>query len=354
MSPSQATGLSIRNLVFDIGDRRIIDDLSLDIDAGEAVCLLGPSGSGKTTSLRLVAGLERPLSGEILMGDEVLAGANAFVPAEKRQIGLLHQEFALFPHLSVAGNVGFGLKKWARTKREARVMNLLEEVGLDHRSGDFPHQLSGGEQQRVALMRALAVEPRLMLLDEPFSSLDVMTRLTVRDLTMGLLKDKAVPTLLVTHDPEEALAIADRIGIMRAGRLVQLGAPDELYLSPANSFVMDIFGRLNRIPAVVSGARAPTPFGYVDVSRSGDGEAVEICFRASALRLASDGEGIPARVHQSRAIGPLRHLELIVDGIDEPLIMEEDRDMAAKPGENIMVSADLGAFHAFEIEAGEH
>ena len=243
---------------------RAVDRLSLVVDAGRIGCLLGPSGSGKTTVLRLIAGFERPESGEVLAGGDLLSGPGRWVPPERRRIGMVFQDFALFPHLDAVSNVAFGLRGDGGARRR-RAEELLELVGLSAEARRFPHELSGGQQQRVALARALAPRPRLVLLDEPFSNLDADVRMELaKQLRMALVAEGAT-ALLVTHDQREAFAIADEVGVMRAGRLEQWNAPWTLYHSPATRFVADFIGEGSFIQGTVLGpGRVSTELGVIE------------------------------------------------------------------------------------------
>jgi iron(III) transport system ATP-binding protein len=243
---------------------RAVDRLSLVVDAGRIGCLLGPSGSGKTTVLRLIAGFERPEAGEVLAGGDLLSGPGRWVPPERRRIGMVFQDFALFPHLDAVSNVAFGLRGDGGARRR-RAEELLELVGLSAEARRFPHELSGGQQQRVALARALAPRPRLVLLDEPFSNLDADVRMELaKQLRMALVAEGAT-ALLVTHDQREAFAIADEVGVMRAGRLEQWNAPWTLYHSPATRFVADFVGEGSFIQGTVLGpGRVSTELGVIE------------------------------------------------------------------------------------------
>ena len=242
-----------------------VDRLSLDVGAGRIGCLLGPSGSGKTTVLRLIAGFERPDAGEVLAGGELLSGPGHWVPPERRRIGMVFQDFALFPHLDAVGNVAFGLRTADAGARRRRAQELLELVGLAAEARRLPHELSGGQQQRVALARALAPRPRLVLLDEPFSNLDADVRMELAQQLRAALVAEGATALLVTHDQREAFAIADDIGVMRAGRLEQWAAPWSLYHSPLTRFVADFVGEGAFIPGTVIGpGRVATELGVIE------------------------------------------------------------------------------------------
>ena len=235
--------------------------MSLEVREEEILCLLGPSGCGKTTILRLAAGLELPTRGTIQVGGRLVSGNGAFVPPERRDVGLLFQDYALFPHLSIAGNIAFGLRSMSEPEQKQRIGEMLKLTHLSGRGDTYPHTLSGGEQQRVALARALAPRPRVLLLDEPFSGLDTQLRQKVRDETLHVLKEVGAAVVLVTHDPEEALFMADRIALMKAGRIVQVGEPTDLYFHPAEAFAAEFFGEINRLSSRVSGGKIPSPFG---------------------------------------------------------------------------------------------
>ncbi len=266
-----------------------VDDAGLAVGAGEVVCLVGPSGCGKTTLLRVAAGLERLQQGRVTIGGEVMAEGHVSVPPEDRNVGLVFQDYALFPHLTVRGNIAFGLQKYSSSERNERVANALERTGMAGYATTYPHQLSGGQQQRVALARALAPRPRVVLLDEPFSGLDVSLRHRVRDRTAKILRDSGIATLMVTHDPEEAMYLADRIAVMDKGRIRQAGTPDEIYLNPADAFVAAFFGDVNRFDGVVTSGSVETPVGSVPTKDIADGVAVTVLVRPEALKLAAEG-----------------------------------------------------------------
>ena len=245
------TSVSLRNLTRAFGATRALDEMSLEIAPGELVALLGPSGCGKTTALRIVAGFEYADAGEVLIEGRDISG----VPAAKRDMGMVFQSYSLFPNMSALDNVAFGLRmrKVGGGARRKRAAELLDMVGLSAQAGQWPHQLSGGQQQRVALARALAIEPRVLLLDEPLSALDAKVRLQLREQIRTLQQRLGTTTLFVTHDQEEALSMADRVGVMRAGRLEQVAEPAELYSRPATAFVAEFVGTMNRLPAELGG-----------------------------------------------------------------------------------------------------
>ncbi|AUQ67040.1 ABC transporter ATP-binding protein [Phaeobacter inhibens] len=285
-----APRLEIRNLRRFFDGRAVVDDVSLQIQAGQVTCLLGPSGCGKSTTLRMIAGVEMQDSGEIYVDGKLICDTVFRVPPERREIGLMFQDFALFPHLSVADNVAFGLKG-SKDEKRARVEELLQKVSLSQYIDEFPHQLSGGEQQRVALARALAPKPRIMLMDEPFSGLDNRLRDGIRDETLTLLKEEDAAVLLVTHEPEEAMRMADEIALMRSGKIVQQGAPYNVYTRPADRAAVGFFSDTNVLHAEVNGALAETPFGQFLAPGVPDGTKVDIVFRPQHLRIDFDRNG---------------------------------------------------------------
>ena len=314
MPDTSSPRLEISHLVRSFGGRRVVDDVSLSVAAGRVTCLLGPSGCGKSTTLRMIAGVERADAGEVRLDGVTVAGPRLHVPPELRSVGLMFQDFALFPHLTVAENVGFGLRI-DRAAKTRRIEELLDKVDLAGFGRKHPHQLSGGEQQRVALARALAPRPRVMLMDEPFSGLDNRLRDGIRDRTLELLKEEGTAVLLVTHEPDEAMRMADEIALMRQGRIVQIGAPYNVYNAPVDKAAAAFFSDINVIRGISRGALTATPFGEFLTPGHRDGAEVEIVIRPQHLRIDFDRggrgpnptpeDGTPARgtVQRSRYLG---------------------------------------------------
>lgn len=326
------TALAFEHVSHRYGGRTAVADLSLRIEAGEIVCLLGPSGCGKSTTLRLAAGLERLQAGRILIADQVAAEPGAELPPERRGVGLVFQDSALFPHLTVWQNVAFGLKGAAADRRR-RALSLLERVHLTAFADVYPHTLSGGEQQRVGLCRAMAVKPRVMLMDEPFSGLDTRLRQQVREETLSLLADEGTPTLLVTHDPEEAMRMADRIALMQEGRVVQIGPPEDLYDRPANPFVVRFFGEASEIEVPVDDGVARTPFGPMPAGACG-GPRATLVIRPQAIR-ATEAGGVEAIVGDVRPLGPARVAVLTFGG--HRLLAHFPTELALAPGAAVRI-----------------
>lgn len=299
--------LAFRGVAHAYGATVAVRDFDLEVGPGELVCLLGPSGCGKTTALRLAAGLETPKAGEIVLNGATVATPAGALPPERRDIGMVFQDYALFPHLTVIENVAFGLDGRPKAERLARARDCLGLVEMEAHGASYPHMLSGGQQQRVALARALAPDPDLILLDEPFSGLDARLRDQVRDKTLHVLKHTGKAALMVTHDAEEAMFLADRIAVMRAGAIVQTGTPEALYCHPADPFVAAFFGEVNRLTGTVRDGAVPTPFGVLPSPGLAEGARAEIVIRPEALTLEEApvdavGEGI-ARVLASRLLG---------------------------------------------------
>ena len=314
--------LELSNIGKSYAGRRIVSGVNLAVPQGQVTCLLGPSGCGKSTTLRIIAGVEAPDSGDIFVDGHQMAGAGLSVPPEDRGVGLMFQDFALFPHLSVARNVAFGL---SRADARVRVPQLLEKVGMKRYIDRYPHELSGGEQQRVALARALAPRPKVMLMDEPFSGLDDRLRDDIRDETLEVLTDEGTAVLLVTHEPAEAMRMADEIALMRDGTIVQRGAPYNIYNTPADLGAAQFFSDINVISGKVKGALTDTPFGQFLTPGISDGTQVDICIRPQHLKIDFDRhgrgpnptpmEGTPARgiVQRARFMGNESLVEFTMD-----------------------------------------
>jgi iron(III) transport system ATP-binding protein len=309
-------GLKMSHVSHLFGENRVLRDISFDVAPGELVCLLGPSGCGKTTALRLAAGLEKLQVGEISVDDHIVAQPGGYVEPEKRGVGMVFQDYALFPHLNVAKNIGFGLRHFSEADRMSAIKAALEQVGMSEYINAYPHELSGGQQQRIALARALAPKPRIMLLDEPFSGLDVARRADLRDTTLHVLKDAGIATVMVTHDPQEAMYMADRIIIMNEGQIMQDGSPETLYFRPENRFVASFFGEVNRFPGVVTDGKVATPFGDVDSQNIENGTEVEVLIRPEGLHIGEtmNGQDVLAHVDAVRVLGEVNLVHLTLEG----------------------------------------
>lgn len=253
--------LSIKNLGAQFGETTILEEVSLDVEPGQLVAVLGPSGAGKSTLLRMIAGFDRVKSGTIELNGRLLSSADTLVPPEKRQIGIVPQDAALFPHLTVSQNIGFGLSELSSNQRKQRVTELLELTRLTDLADRRPDQLSGGQAQRVALARALAPKPALILLDEPFSALDAELRAQLREEVREVLRAEGATAILVTHDQEEALSLADRVAVMREGRIIQTGSPAEIYNAPVDVGIATFLGDSVLVDGVVQDGKVVTDLG---------------------------------------------------------------------------------------------
>jgi iron(III) transport system ATP-binding protein len=350
-------GLHLYGVSHAFGKKQVLHNVSLTIPAGEIVCLLGPSGSGKTTLLRLAAGLEKVQEGQIIIDECVVGGLGVHVPPERRRIGLVFQDYALFPHLTILDNVTFGLIQQSSKAARERAMEMLAQVGMTEYADKHPHTLSGGQQQRVALARALAPSPCLALLDEPFSGLDASLRIQIREETLSVLKHSGVATLMVTHDAEEAMFMADRIKILGSnGQVLQQGSPADIYYRPAAPFVANLFGPMNRIEGIVHNGAVQSPLGAIAVDSVDDGQCVEVFIRPEGLRLsAANGhqEGVPVEALSAQLLGHSTIVRLRVTngagrGAEFQVRVSGDFDPATANG----ICAQLDSRHAFVYTNG--
>lgn len=286
------TAIEISGVSKSYGRVSALRDVSLSIEGGELFGVLGPSGCGKSTLLRVIQGFESPDSGTVTVGGRLLAGHGEWVPPERRRVGMVVQDYALFPHLNVFQNVEFGLRSMERSTRREVTERALELVGLQHKAASHPHQLSGGESQRVALARALAPEPDVVLLDEPFSSLDASLRAELRREVELILRDVGATAVLVTHDQEEALSLADRLAVMRDGKIVQIDTPGDVYWKPSERWVAQFVGDVNVLHGVAKGSAVDTELGTFDLTFGEPAQGrVNIAVRPEQLAVRLDRSG---------------------------------------------------------------
>ena len=304
------TGLNKR-----FGSAIAVDDVSFDVPAGTILALLGPSGCGKTTTLRLIAGLDRPDAGEIALGGTIVENTDVNVPPEHRRVGVVFQDYALFPHLDVRGNVGFGLTRHGR--RTNRIADVLDLVGLSDLAARMPHELSGGQQQRVALARALAPEPQIVLMDEPFSNLDAAFRNELRHDVRRVLREAGSTAVFVTHDQEEALSMADHVAVMINGRVLQVDPPQDIYRQPVSRAVADFVGEFNVIAGAGIGRAVVCDLGTVTIPDPMIG-TVDLYVRPEALQVTDDASG-QGTIEARRFFG---HDQLVKVRFDSGLIVE--------------------------------
>jgi iron(III) transport system ATP-binding protein len=329
------------------GAVRAVDQADLSVAAGEFLALLGPSGCGKSTLLRLIAGFESSDQGTVALGGRLVSGEGVWVSPERRRVGIVFQDYALFPHLNVRGNVGFGLP---RSQRDRGVRKSLELVGLAGEQDRFPHELSGGQQQRVALARALAPRPSVVLLDEPWSNIDPLLRVAMRDELAAILRDAGVTVVLVTHDREEAFSVAARIALMHSGRVVQTGAAEDLYYAPVSRWAAEFVGAANMLPGCLEGNLVRTAIGSFERSGTGAERVVDALVRPELLELRPDPSGRGRVVQREFRGHDVFYRVLLEDGT--LLCAQRPSTEAVELGSRVSVRAHRGPVALFRAEAG--
>ena len=325
--------------LFD-SDLPAVNDVTLQVRPGEILTVLGPSGGGKTTTLRLLAGFERPTSGRIQIASRVVADDHHFVPPEKRKVGMVFQDYALFPHVNVAENIAFGLSQ-RRVKSDRQVERMLSLVGMREFADRMPHELSGGQQQRVALARALAPNPDILLLDEPFSNLDTGLRAQVRNDVRDILLETETTAIFVTHDQQEALSLSDEIAVIFDGRLMQVATPHLIYNRPVNSQVAHFIGEANFLPGEAQGLTASSPLGTVKLFHPKSGP-VQLMIRPEALYVGHAENGKRAAIAWREFYGHYQRLGLELEDGNE-LIARTGVDRFFQRGDNVWVSLQMPA-----------
>ncbi|MBB3929191.1 iron(III) transport system ATP-binding protein [Kaistia hirudinis] len=333
-----AARLGFEGIVHHYGESLSLKGIDLVVEPGEIVSLLGRSGCGKTTLLRVAAGLERPSGGRVLVNGREISGPGTFVPPEKRGVGLMFQDFALFPHMTILKNVTYGLADLPRAEAERQAHHALARVGLEGFAAAYPHELSGGEQQRVALARAIAPRPSVLLMDEPFSGLDKRLRDHVRDETLAIIRETRATCIIVTHDPEEAMRMSDRIALMRQGKLLQVGTARDLYERPSNLYAARFFSELNEFDTLARGGEAVTPIGTVPAPGRAEGSALTVAVRPQGIRFAA--EGVPGRVVSHRFLGEVDLAEVAVESCDAPIRLRLRGGTPVRAGESVAIAVD--------------
>ncbi|MEL7430806.1 MAG: ABC transporter ATP-binding protein [Pseudomonadota bacterium] len=344
-----ASEMSLEGISYASGGKQILEDVSIHVAPGEVLCLLGPSGSGKTTLLKIAAGLIEGASGSISLDKKIIADSRHFLPPEKRGIGLVFQDYALFPHLTIRQNVEYGLTSMGRTEARKQAERVLSRVGLADRAEQYPDVLSGGEQQRVALARALAPRPGILLMDEPFSGLDSRLRDAVREESLGLLRETRSTAIIVTHDAEEALRVGDKIALLRDGTLVQHGTGHDLYYSPCNLFAASFFSEVNVVPIECRDNEAHSVFGSHPMNGVED-PVNEGAIRHTDVVLSPyvpGNPGLPGRVVSKRFLGTSELLDVKVEGLDRPLQARSRPGKIQKSGDAVLISVDPKAMMIF-------
>jgi len=350
-----AARLTLENVSRRFGEVEALDGIDLDTAPGQVVSLLGHSGCGKTTLLRIAAGVEVPSGGRVLIDGQVVASGDVFLPPERRNIGLMFQDYALFPHLSVLKNVMFGLTALDRQGAKDEAHAALSRVELDHLADAYPHEISGGEQQRVALARAVVPRPGILLMDEPFSGLDARLRDSVRTETLTVLRETGATAIVVTHDSEEAMRMSDRIVLMRAGKITQQGTPEDLYHRPQSLFAARFFSPLNEIAAVIRSGIAQTACGQFAANGLADGEAI-VAIRPQGVLLCREddaGGGLAGRIISRHFLGEVDHFDVAVEGLNTYLRARGRADPQLHPGSGVQVRFDTRDILVFAGETGE-
>lgn len=327
--------LTVRGAHRALAGNPVLNGANLDLTCGRVTALLGPSGSGKSTLLRAIAGLERLDAGEIRSGDQLWSARGHHLEPESRRVGVVFQDFALFPHLTAAENVGFGLRGIAKAERRERAITQLERAELAHRADAYPHELSGGEQQRVALARALVFRPDLVLLDEPFSGLDRRLRAQLRTETVAALRAAGLAALLVTHDAEEAMEAADDIALMAEGVIVQTGTPEDVYLRPASLLAARLLGDVQTWSGKVESGLVQTPLGPANAADLPEGCAATVLIRPEGVDVVSGG--VPAAVLSKRLHGGRARL-VVQAGGEGSWTIETPLSNSAEPGQTLEIA----------------
>ncbi len=341
--------VAIQSVNKSFGDVAALNAVSFSINPGQIACLVGQSGCGKSTLLRAISGVERIDSGTVALGGTVVSGPDVFVEPEHRNVGFMFQDYALFPHLTVRQNIGFGLKGLSRADARTRIDDIIARLDIKALQDRYPHMLSGGEQQRVALARALAPQPRVLLMDEPFSNLDRGLRDTIRTETVSLLRALGTTAVIVTHDPEEALALGDVVVLMHKGKVIETGTGDAIYSFPQTAYAASFFSQVNKIPAQRDGDWLDSPLGRFPAPCGSSGP-VQLFIRPQALVL--DEDGTRARVSGRVLLGEIEELKLDVEGLRQPLVMRTSARCGVDVGKTVHVGVDPKDVLVFAADEG--
>jgi iron(III) transport system ATP-binding protein len=359
LAPRQPVGVSFAaSLGFDgichtyASGAQILHDITLDVEPGKILCLLGPSGSGKSTLLGIASGVERQTAGRVMMNGSEIAGPDVFLPPEKRSIGMVFQDYALFPHMTLAANVGYGLNKLSRAEARSSALRALERVGLSGYADRYPHEISGGEQQRVALARALAPRPAILLLDEPFSGLDSRLRDSIRGETLSALRESRATAIIVTHDAKEAMMLGDKLALLNKGRLVQHGTMEELYNRPNSLFAAAFFSPVNTFEGKVRDNHLDTPLGSLHAASLAEGKLASASIRISGItahsHCNSGGGTVPARILSRRFLGDAEYMLFAVNGAPSPVQAQMACGLIPQDMMDVYLSVDPRAVCVFE------
>lgn len=338
--------LAIDHVTRRFGAVAALDDVSFEMEAGQVVCLVGHSGCGKSTLLRVIAGIETINAGRIALAGDTASGDGTFIEPEQRQIGFMFQDYALFPHLTARRNIGFGLRKMSRDAALRRVADVVDLLGIADLADRYPHQLSGGEQQRIALARALAPQPKLLLMDEPFSNLDRGLRDGIRHQTLKLIRELGISAIIVTHDPEEALAIGDQVILMRQGKIVEMGTGPSIYGAPHTPYAASFFSAVNCVPGRCHDGQIESPLGHFSAGSLADGD-VMIFIQPRAIALSHSGA--PALVRNRALLGEVEEWTFELEGSGIPITMRTTHRHALSIGDRVHLyvdSKDVSIFSA--------
>ena len=342
-----APRLRVENLNWTNSGKKIVSDISLSLFPGEVLCLLGDSGCGKTSFLRLICGLEKEDSGEIYINEEIISSEKISVLPEKRPVSMIFQDYALFPHMTVYQNIAYGIKSLQKEQKKSKIDKIIRDLDIQEHLKKYPHELSGGEQQRVALARAIAPEPLILLMDEPFSGLDRSLREYIREETITLLRNSQAAIILVTHDPEEAMLVGDRIALMRNGKINQIGTNDEMIFQPINDYTVSTFSNVNTYQSVIKNKKVETPFGFFEIPDNISGKQAKILIRDQAFQIVNPTENNSYIVNQIDYTGENSRIELKAINSDTQVKITVPGKTAVKLDDKIGLSVDERYVHIF-------
>jgi len=342
-----APRLRVENLNWTNSGKKIVSDISLSLFSGEVLCLLGDSGCGKTSLLRLISGLEKEDSGEIFINEEIISSKKFSALPENRPVSMIFQDYALFPHMTVYQNIAYGVSALQKEQKKSKIDKIIRDLDIQEHLKKYPHELSGGEQQRVALARAIAPEPLILLMDEPFSGLDRSLREYIREETISLLRNSQAAIILVTHDPEEAMLVGDRIALMRNGKINQIGTNDEMIFQPINDYTVSTFSNVNTYQSVIKNKKVETPFGFFEIPDNISGNQAKILIRDQAFQIVSPTENNSYKVNQIDYTGENSRIELRATNSDTQVKITVPGKTSVKLDDKIGLSVDERYVHIF-------
>ena len=342
-----APRLRVENLNWTNSGKKIVSDISLSLFPGEVLCLLGDSGCGKTSLLRLISGLEKEDSGEIFINEEIISSKKFSALPENRPVSMIFQDYALFPHMTVYQNIAYGVSTLQKEQKKSKIDKIIRDLDIQEHLKKYPHELSGGEQQRVALARAIAPEPLILLMDEPFSGLDRSLREYIREETISLLRNSQAAIILVTHDPEEAMLVGDRIALMRNGKINQIGTNDEMIFQPINDYTVSTFSNVNTYQSVIKNKKVETPFGFFEIPDNISGNQAKILIRDQAFQIVSPTENNSYKVNQIDYTGENSRIELWATNSDTQVKITVPGKTSVKLDDKIGLSVDERYVHIF-------